>query len=135
MLTALRQASRLLAGQASGVQEAAAQATRMFSSQAGALSGLLAQQQPFSLASLFGVQQVAAAAPAAPGVPVAASALLGRHVLTPSAAQALLSLQQQQQPAPALLPELGDVIGGLQGGSGARLGRWTDSAAFPRVWL
>ncbi|KAL4435916.1 hypothetical protein ABPG77_000678 [Micractinium sp. CCAP 211/92] len=114
MLTSLRQASRLLAGQAQGIQDAATLATRMFSSQAGALHGLLAQQQLFSLGSLPGMQQAAAAPPLAPAAPAAVTALLGRHFLTPAAAQVLLNLQQQQ-PAPAILPELPNLIGGLQG--------------------
>ncbi len=116
MLTSLRQTSRLLAGQTQGIQNAATLATRMFSSQAGALHGLLAQQQLFSLGSLPGMQQAAAAPPLAPAAPAAVPALLG-HFLTPAAAQVLLNLQQQQ-PAPAILPELPDLVGGLQGGPG-----------------
>ncbi|KAL4458811.1 hypothetical protein ABPG75_013676 [Micractinium tetrahymenae] len=116
MLASLRQASNLLMGQAPGVQAVAALATRMFSSQAGALSSLLAQQQPFGLASLFGMQQAAAAAPG-----TAVPAVLGRHALTPPAAQAVLNLQQQQ-PAPALLPQIEELIGGLEGPAGGGLG-------------
>lgn len=108
MLFSLRQASRLLASQAPGLPAAAALA-RAFTSQAGVLGGLL--RQPLSLGSLFGMQH---AAPAAAGVPPAPATLLGRHALTPPAAQALLNLQQQQ-PAPALLPELGELIGGVEG--------------------
>lgn len=116
MLASLRHASRILTGQLSGVQDAAALASRMFSSQAGALTGLLAQQQPFSLSSLFGMQQAVSTAPVALA---AATPLLGRHALTPPAPQAVLNLQQQQ---PGLLPDLGQLIGGLQGVPRPRLG-------------
>ena len=93
-MSALRQASRLLPSQPTGM-------LRMFSTQADALSAMYPLHQPLSLASLFGTQ------PAAPAMP--AAALLGWHALTPPAAQALLSLQPQQLPQPLLLPELDDL--------------------------
>lgn len=97
MLSSLRQAGRLLASQPCTL-------ARMFSSQASAVSSFL-QQQPLSLGSLFGMQPAAAAVPQLgwPGL------------LPPSAAAALPLSLQQQQSAPALLPELADILGGLEG--------------------
>lgn len=111
MLPSLRQASRLLASPAASP----AALCRVFSSQAGALGSLL--QQTMSLWS--GLQQPAAAAGAAAAQLVAP---LPPHVgLLPPAAQAALL---RPQPAPALLPELAEILGGLEGGWGCRRGVW-----------
>lgn len=105
MFPSLRQASRLLASPAASP----AALCRLFSSQAGALGPLL--QQTMSLWS--GLQHPAAAAAAAP-----LAAPLPPHVgLLPPAAQAALL---QPQPAPALLPELAEILGGLEGGCSLR---------------
>ncbi len=105
MLPSLRQASRLLASPAASP----AALCRVFSSQAGALGSLL--QQTMSLWS--GLQQPAAAAGSAAAQ---LAAPLPPHVgLLPPAAQAALL---RPQPAPALLPELAEILGGLEGGFG-----------------
>lgn len=102
MLQSLRQATRLLVG-----APAASSLGRMFSTQAGVLSLV---PNTFSLGSLLGLQQQPAASLQQHG---AAGAAALPFSLLPPAAQAALSLQQQQQPA--LLPELANLIGGLEG--------------------
>lgn len=102
MLPSLRQASRLLASPATSP----AALCRVFSSQAGALGSLM--QQTMSLWS--GLQQPAAAVG---GAAAQLAAPLPPHVgLLPLAAQAALL---RPQPAPALLPELAEILGGLDG--------------------
>ncbi|KAI7836627.1 hypothetical protein COHA_009512 [Chlorella ohadii] len=113
MLPSLRQASRLLASPAASP----AALCRVFSSQAGALGSLL--QQTMSLWS--GLQQPAAAAGSAAAQ---LAAPLPPHVgLLPPAAQAALL---RPQPAPALLPELAEILGGLEAPAGG---------AGPVPWL
>lgn len=96
MLASLRQASRLLS-------QPAQLCRRALSTHCEQLS-----LQQFSLRSLLGLQQAEAASLASP-----APALWGPQGGLPPAAAA--SLQQHRLQGPALLPELGEIIGGLEG--------------------
>jgi hypothetical protein len=122
MLSALRRASRMVIKQQGERLPAAATVLRSLSTWAPDISSHFVQQ--LSLTSWLEPHQTeqqpaestaaaeawAATLAAAEPVPC----LLGRHVLVPPAAEALLELQQQQ-PQDIVLPEVDDVLGQIQG--------------------